>query len=268
MRIPLENIKDTSITEDEVHASLSFYLYVNNLNPLLAIQLFSSSRSCSHHFKEYDSLKSILRRCQVFGATAATLMLYHRIFYIPCSVLNPVLCLNLNALNEEDCRKYFRFGHRDIKKILVQLQLPEVIITPNHKDSVLIVEALCLVLCRLSYPCRWFDLQNHFGRHVSALSRIFYYMMHSMLQKVKRRVLFYNVSPFELNTFAHAFALKGVPDTISLFSVIDTKKHYISKPTRHQRAMYSGHKRQHCVKYQTLEAPNGLILHCSTGDDG
>ena len=116
MRIPLENIKDTSITEDEVYASLSFYLYVNNLNPLLAIQLFSSSRSCSHHFKEYDSLKSILRRCQVFGATAATLMLYHRIFYIPCSVLNPALCLNLNALNEEDCWKYFRFGHSDIKK--------------------------------------------------------------------------------------------------------------------------------------------------------
>jgi hypothetical protein len=35
-----------------------------------------------------------------------------------------------------------------------------------------------------------------------------------------------------------------------------------------QRAMYSGHKRIHCMKYQTLEAPNGLILHCSLGDDG
>ena len=32
--------------------------------------------------------------------------------------------------------------------------------------------------------------------------------------------------------------------------------------------MYSGHKRVHCLKYQTLEAPNGLILHCSVGDDG
>jgi hypothetical protein len=59
--------------------------------------------------------------------------------------------------------------------------------------------------------------------------------MHLILQKVKRSVLFYNVSPLELNTFAHTFALKGVPDAIPLFSVIDTKKHYISKPTRHQR---------------------------------
>ena len=130
------------------------------------------------------------------------------------------------------------------------------------------MEALCLILHRLSYPCRWFDLQNQFGRHVSALSRIFYHVMHLILQKVKRSVLFYNVSPLELNTFAHTFLLKGVPDAIPLFSVIDTKKHYISKPTRHQRSMYSGHKRQHCVKYQTLEAPNGLILHCSAGDDG
>jgi hypothetical protein len=131
MRIPLENIKDTSITEDEVYASLSFSLHINNLNPLLAIWLFSSSRSCSRHFKEYDSLKSILRRCQVFGATAARLMLYQRIFYIPRTIINPALCLNLNELNEEDCRKYFRFSHGDIKKILTQLQLPEVIITPK-----------------------------------------------------------------------------------------------------------------------------------------
>ncbi len=115
MRIPLENIKDTSITEEEVYDSLSFSLYINNFNPLLAIWLFSSSCSCSCHFKEYDSLKSILRCCQVFGATAAKLMLYQRIFYIPCSILNPALRLNLNALNKEDYQKYLRFSHSEIQ---------------------------------------------------------------------------------------------------------------------------------------------------------
>jgi hypothetical protein len=131
MRIYLESIKDTSITEEEAYNSFSFSLHINNLNPLLAIWLFSSSRSSSRHFKEYDSLKSILRCCQVFGATAARLMLYQRIFYIPRTIINPALRLNLNELNEEDCRKYFRFSHGDIKKILTQLQLPEVIITPK-----------------------------------------------------------------------------------------------------------------------------------------
>jgi hypothetical protein len=37
--------------------------------------------------------------------------------------------------------------------------------------------------------------------------------------------------------------------------VIDVKKHQISRLGRNQRAMYSGHKHIHCVKYQTLEAP-------------
>jgi hypothetical protein len=80
MRIPLESIKDKFITKEEVYDSISFSLHYNNLNPLLAIWLFSSSHSCSCHFKEYDSLKSILRRCQVFGATAARLMLYQWTF--------------------------------------------------------------------------------------------------------------------------------------------------------------------------------------------
>jgi hypothetical protein len=32
--------------------------------------------------------------------------------------------------------------------------------------------------------------------------------------------------------FANAFTLKGVPNALSLFGVIDTKKHYITKSTR------------------------------------
>jgi hypothetical protein len=268
MRLRVNGIKNTSITDREYYYSMLFSLYLNKYNPLMTIWLFSSFYSCSHHFKEHVSLTSILRHCQVFGACAPKFLLCQRIFYVPRSSLDPALRLNLNALNEEECKKSFRFGHSDIKKILVQLQLPDVIITPEHKDRVLVVEGLCLVLRRLSYPCRWFDLQYQFGRHVSALSRVFYYVMHLILQKVKHGLFFYNASRYELNMFANAFALKGVPNALSLFGVIDTKKHYITKPTRHQRSMYSGHKRQHCVKYQTLEAPNGLIIHCSTGDDG
>jgi hypothetical protein len=231
--------------------------------------MYSSHCRCSNHFKDDRFKKRIYRYCKVFGVTnTVKILLLERKFFIPHSVINPALRLNLNELNETDCKNYFRFQHSDIKNIIIHLQLPEVIITPSHADRVLVVEALCLVLQRLSYPCRWFDLQNQFGRHVSALSRIFYYMMHLILLKVKQSVLFYNSSLLELDTFANAFASKGVPDAIRLFSVIDVKKVTICKPTRHQRSMYSGHKRVHCLKYQTLEAPNGLILHCSVGDDG
>jgi hypothetical protein len=86
---------------------------------------------------------------------------------------------------------------------------------------VLVIEASCLVLQCLSYPCHWFDLQNQFGRHISSLSRIFYYTMQLIMLKVKQGVLFYNSSPQQLNAFADAFASNGVPDAIRLFSVID-----------------------------------------------
>ncbi len=29
----------------------------------------------------------------------------------------------------------------------------------------------------------------------------------------------------------------------------------------HQRAVYSGHKRMHCLSYQTITTPDGLIFH-------
>jgi hypothetical protein len=92
--------------------------------------------------------------------------------------------------------------------------------------------------------------------------------MHIILSKIKSNLLFFYPSDEELNDFANAFAAQGVPDAIKFWAVIDVKKHQITTPIMHQRAIYSGHKRIHCMKYQTLESPNGLILHCSVGDDG
>jgi hypothetical protein len=103
-------------------------------------------------------------------------------------------CLNLNDLNEATCKSYFQFGHSEIKRIIVHLQLLEVIIVPTHADRVLIVEAICLLFCPLSYPYHWFDLQNQFSRHVRALSQIFYYAMHLILQRVKHGVLFFTIT--------------------------------------------------------------------------
>ena len=270
MRISTELVRETSIVDQESRDALAFLWYLNTFNnPYLATLMFSSNRRCSKHFKDRRFKRHIYGYCKVFGiSNTVKILLLRRNFSIPYSVINPALRLNLNELNETDCKNYFRFGHSYIKTIVIHLQLPEVIIIPSHADRVLVIEALCLVLRRLSYPCRWFDLQNQFGRHISSLSRIFYYTMQLIMLKVKQGVLFYNSSPQQLNAFADAFASKGVPDAIRLFSVIDVKKVTICKPIRHQRSMYSGHKKIHCLKYQTLEAPNGLILHCSVGDDG
>ena len=270
MRIPTFLVRDTIVTDEEHRAAKEFKWYLDHFSsPLLAIEVFASRHRSCRIFNDNLFLRYVLRCCGVFSTnTVVKMLLMQRRFYLPRTIINPDLRLDLNDLSETDCTSYFRFGHSDIKKIITHLHLPDVIITPIHADRVLSVEAVCLVLRRMSYPCRWFDLQNQFGRHVSALSRIFYYTLHLILQQVQRGVHFYNLTMDELQSFVDAFASRGVPEAIRLFAVIDVKKHQISRPSEHQRSMYSGHKKLHCVKYQTLESPNGLILHCSIGDDG
>jgi hypothetical protein len=151
----------------------------------------ASNRRFSKNFKDGRFKHHIYGYCKVFGVSnTVKILLLRRNFFIPYSVINPALCLNLNELNETDCKNYFCFGHSDIKTIVIHLQLSEVIIIPSHADQVLVIGALCLVLQRLSYPCHWFDLENQFGRHVSSLSCIFYYTMQFILQKVKEGALF------------------------------------------------------------------------------
>ena len=149
-----------------------------------------------------------------------------------------------------------------------KLGFPDVIVIPEHKDRVLAVEAFCLLLRRLAYPNRWFDLKGDFGRHASSMSRIFHYVLHFILQRIKVSLLSYPLTRARLEDYANAFQRHGVPEMLRLFGVVDTKKQAVCKPSRHQRALYSGHKRVHCVKYQTLEGPDGLILHCTPCFDG
>lgn len=44
---------------------------------------------------------------------------------------------------------------------------------------------------------------------------------------------------------------------------IDGTKIRIARPSEymHQRYVYSGHKRIHCLSYETITTPDGLIFH-------
>jgi hypothetical protein len=99
------------------------------------------------------------------------------------------------------------------------------------------VEAFCLLLCRLSYPNRWVDLKDNFGRHPSSMSRILQCVMNYILLCIKVSLLFYPLNAERLQQYARAFLQRGVPPIIQLFSMIDMKKQQICRPSRHQRAL-------------------------------
>jgi hypothetical protein len=171
-------------------------------------------------------------------------------------------------MTDLECKNYFRFSHHQIRMLVGKLWFPDVIILPNHQDCVMAIEAFCLLLRRLSYPNHWFDLKDNFGHHPSLMSRIFHYVMHFLLQWRHTSLICYPLTRERLEQYGDAFQRWGVPYVLRVFAVIDTKKHKVCKPGENQQALYSGHKQIHCIKYQTLEGPNGLILHCTPCFDG
>jgi hypothetical protein len=52
---------------------------------------------------------------------------------------------------------------------------------------------------------------------------------------------------------------------VDAFGSVDATVHRIERPSVNQRDMYNGYKKMHCLKTQYVCAPNGFVLHVSTG---
>ena len=77
----------------------------------------------------------------------------------------------LEDMDESQCLVEFRFKKGDIYNLASSLRLPEVFRCGNGLvvDS---VEALCICMKRLAYPCRYADLIPRFGRPVPHICMI------------------------------------------------------------------------------------------------
>ncbi|MEL6804412.1 MAG: hypothetical protein AAFO91_11615, partial [Bacteroidota bacterium] len=81
--------------------------------------------------------------------------------------------IDINNMSTTDCRLLFRFDPDVIRTITERLPIPNILSTPTGRDTYCIVEGFCIVVYRMSFPRRWCDMVRLFGRHESALSRIF-----------------------------------------------------------------------------------------------
>ena len=79
----------------------------------------------------------------------------------------------LNSYSD-NVRAQSRFMKRDTPRLRYALDLPNEITYHFYNDLVVdSTEALCIVLSRLAYPCRYVDMVPLFGRSVPQLSMIF-----------------------------------------------------------------------------------------------
>ncbi|KAK7489921.1 hypothetical protein BaRGS_00018786, partial [Batillaria attramentaria] len=70
---------------------------------------------------------------------------------------------SLENYSDEQCESYFRFTSDQITRLCHGLRIPATVTAPN-RTSASGLEVLCIVLRRLSYPCRYVDLAMFFDR--------------------------------------------------------------------------------------------------------
>ena len=116
---------------------------------------------------------------------------------------------------------------------------------------------------RIATTKRYYDMDFMFGMFTPQLSEVFWDMC-----KLFHETFGYalELRPHILRgrapLYADAISELGCP-LDSCIGFIDCKKIQLAHPGGHnsmQRACFSGHKRFHCLTYQSLATPDGLIF--------
>ncbi|XP_077506971.1 uncharacterized protein LOC144116141 [Amblyomma americanum] len=169
--------------------------------------------------------------------------------------------LNIDDIDSGVFRRHFRFEKHDLHRLQRPLQIPEAVVTPQ-RVAVPGDEALCITLRRLAYPNRLCDLEDLFRRHSSTLSSV----TNIVLGHIETR-FFHLLDDLNnhawlnldsLETFSQAVHKKGAP-LKNCWAFIDGTARPICRPSRNQNVYFSGHKRVHALKYQSVMCPNGII---------
>lgn len=122
---------------------------------------------------------------------------------------------------------------------------------------------LCVVLARLSYPCRYEDLTLKFSRPASELSYIFNMGVDHLYSNFSGRLTDWNqpwLTVPSLQLYAQAIRGKGSP-LPNCWGFIDGTVRRICRPIHFQREAYNGHHRVHGLKFQSVVTPNGIIAN-------
>lgn len=142
------------------------------------------------------------------------------------------------------------------------LNLPVKVTCPN-RFFVYSDEALCLLLRRFAYPCRYEDLVPRFGTPVPQLCMVVSEMMdllHVRFGHLLSRLNQPLLSQADLVDCSQSVYRKGAA-LDNCWGFIDGMVRPVSRPGEHQRVLYNGHKRVHAIKFQSIVAPNGLIAN-------
>ena len=164
-------------------------------------------------------------------------------------------------MTDNDSVMNFRFSKADFTKLHNLLDLPEKL-TSDSGTTWGSMEGFAIVLRRLAYPNRLYDLCNLFGRAPSELSVIFNTTCHAIHERWAHLL-----DDFEKDWLdeqvaqTYAIATSELSPLDHCIGYVDGTIRRVCRPIRKQRELYNGHKRVHCLKYQGTILPSGILTH-------
>ena len=157
---------------------------------------------------------------------------------------------SLDDMNDAECLGEFRFRKHDLPLLAEVIQIPDSF-TCYQRTVTSGMEGLCVLLRRLSYPCRFSDIIPRFGRPVPVLSMVSNQVLTYKYDIHGHRITQWNhqiLSQPLLQLYSDTIAAQG--------SALDNCWALLMG-----LFVYNGHKREHALKFQCVALPNGLIGH-------
>lgn len=164
-------------------------------------------------------------------------------------------------MSNETFRELCRFERADFDALVFSLDLPQEI-RAKQRSRFPADKALFITLRRSVYPNRLGDLARDFGVSPAQISVCVDDVVDFIYKKWKHLLGFHEsrFSIEQLRRYAEATHDFGCP-LDGCVGFIDGTMRPCARPQLHQRHLFSGHKRQHGVKFQAIVTPDGIVSH-------
>ena len=169
---------------------------------------------------------------------------------------------DLDKMCDDECKAEFRFLKNDIYTLIEALRIPEEIKCYNGL-KITGTTALCALLKRFAYPCRYLDMISRFGLAVPQLCMITNQMMNFVYDTWSHLLHSFNqewLSPQNLERYCQVIHNHGAPLN-NCWAFVDGTVRRVCRPGSNQRVLYNGHKKVHAIKFQAVSTPNGLVAN-------
>ena len=168
---------------------------------------------------------------------------------------------DLDGWDDAECKVELRFDKSDLAVLLRTLRFPDRFVC-SQRTVCSCLEGLCILLKRLSFPCRYSDMALRFGRNPTEQCLIFNHVIDFVYRTHQHRLNSWNqpfLNPRALEHYAQSIHSRGAP-LENCFGFVDDNLCKIARPKNNQREVYRANDGTPLCLYGDPAYPLGIHL--------